>query len=191
MKIFCIQDSLAGVDFPVWYMLPDSAVLKEPNPFFIPDFDNRFSAHPVAVVRISRLGKSIAERFAHRYYEQIGLGCRITADSLLERLRSLGAPWEKGVSFDRSFWHGSLVDKHELLSCGDVQVAYGEDRWAVSLSGLEERIASAIVEVSRTSSLKMGDIIAVPLGEGSVTLVEDVVFEMGFEDKKLLTVRTR
>ncbi|KAA6306668.1 Ureidoglycolate lyase, partial [termite gut metagenome] len=79
---------------PVIFMKPDSAILKDGKPFFIPDFSNEIHYETELVVRISRLGKHIAQRFAHRYYDAITVGIDFTARDLQREFRQKGNPWE-------------------------------------------------------------------------------------------------
>ena len=106
MKIICVGMNYAehnkelngGVlvkpERPVIFMKPDSAILKGGKPFFIPDFAERFDYEAELVVRISKLGKNIAPRFAHRYYDAVTVGVDITARDMQERFRKEGLPWE-------------------------------------------------------------------------------------------------
>lgn len=75
-------------------MKPDSAILKDGKPFFIPDFSNEVHYETEVVVRICRLGKNIAPRFAHRYYDAVTVGIDFTARDLQRKFREAGNPWE-------------------------------------------------------------------------------------------------
>ena len=83
---------------PVIFMKPDSALLKDSKPFFIPDFCRQVDYETELVVRICRLGKNISERFAHRYYDAVTVGIDFTARDLQRRFRSEGKPWEYDFS---------------------------------------------------------------------------------------------
>ena len=87
---------------PVIFMKPDSAILKDGKPFFIPDFSNEVHYETELVVRINRLGKNIASRFAHRYYDAVTVGIDFTARDLQRRFREAGNPWELCKGFDSS-----------------------------------------------------------------------------------------
>ena len=103
---------------PVIFTKADSALLKDHKPFFIPDWSNRVDYETEIVVRICRLGKSIPEKFAHRYYDAVTVGIDFTARDWQQRLRSEGKPWELCKGFDGSAVIGDWVDKSLL---GDVQ----------------------------------------------------------------------
>ncbi|KAA6300231.1 MAG: Ureidoglycolate lyase, partial [Candidatus Ordinivivax streblomastigis] len=87
---------------PVIFMKPDSAILKNGNPFFIPDFSNEVHYETEVVVRICKLGKNIALRFAPRYYDAVTVGIDFTARDLQRELRRKGNPWELCKGFDSS-----------------------------------------------------------------------------------------
>src|SRR5690554_5167782 len=111
MKILCIGRNYANharelsnpvPTEPVVFLKPDSALLRNNDPFFLPDFAKSFHHEVEIVVRINRVGKCIEERFAHRYYDEIGLGIDFTARDLQDDLRKKGLPWEKSKAFDNS-----------------------------------------------------------------------------------------
>ena len=85
---------------PVIFMKPDSAILKDSKPFFIPDFSNEIHYETELVVRINRLGKNIAPRFANRYYDAVTVGIDFTARDLQRKFREQGNPWELCKGFD-------------------------------------------------------------------------------------------
>ena len=87
---------------PVIFMKPDSALLKDSKPFFIPDFCEQVDYETEMVVRICRLGKNISERFAHRYYDAVTVGIDFTARDLQRKFRAEGKPWELCKGFDSS-----------------------------------------------------------------------------------------
>ena len=94
---------------PVIFMKPDSALLKDGKPFFIPDFSNEVHYETELVVKICRLGKNISERFAHRYYEEATVGIDFTARDLQRNIREAGNPWEISKGFDDSAAIGKFV----------------------------------------------------------------------------------
>ena len=99
---------------PVIFMKPDSAILKDGKPFFIPDFSNEVHYETELVVRINRLGKNIASRFAHRYYDAVTVGIDFTARDLQRRFREVGNPWELCKGFDSSAAIGTFVPVEQL-----------------------------------------------------------------------------
>lgn len=158
---------------PVIFMKPDSALLKDGKPFFIPDFSREIHYETELVVRISRVGKNIAPRFAHRYYDALTVGIDFTARDLQNRYRSLGLPWELSKGFDSSAAVGRFVpaegfeDVQRLnfhLTVDEVEVQRANTR--DMLVGIDETIAY----VSRFVTLKIGDLLftGTPVGVGPV-----------------------
>ena len=90
-------------------MKPDSAILKDGKPFFIPDFSNEVHYETELVVRINRLGKNISPRFASRYYDALTVGIDFTARDLQRKFREAGNPWELCKGFDSSAAIGTFV----------------------------------------------------------------------------------
>ena len=103
---------------PTIFMKSDSSLLKEGKPFFIPDFSSEVHYETEIVVRIDRLGKNIAERFAHRYYNEVTVGIDFTARDLQNKLRAQGLPWEISKAFDNSAVIGTFIP---LEQAGDVK----------------------------------------------------------------------
>ena len=99
---------------PVLFMKPDTALLKDGKPFFLPPFSERIEYETELVVRISRLGKNIAPRFAHRYYDAVTVGIDFTARDLQARLRAEGSPWEISKGFDGSAVVGDFIPVDEV-----------------------------------------------------------------------------
>ena len=117
MKIICIgrnyaehaaelheqlNDSGKLPEEPMFFLKPDTALLRNNDPFYIPAFSHEVHYECELVVRIDRVGKSIAERFAHRYYKEVGLGIDFTARDLQRQAAAEGLPWERSKAFDRS-----------------------------------------------------------------------------------------
>ena len=99
---------------PTVFMKPETALLKDGKPFFLPHFSERIEHEAEVAVRICRLGKNIAPRFAYRYYDALTVGVDFTARDLQARLREQGAPWEIAKAFDGSAALGTWVDKDTL-----------------------------------------------------------------------------
>ena len=163
-----------GETSPVIFLKPDSALLRDGKPFFVPDFSEEVQYETEVVVRISRLGRSIAPRFAHRYYDAVTVGIDFTARDLQSRFRAAGLPWELSKGFDGSAAVGRFVPLAEVG--GDVQALdfhldidgrmAQQGRTAEMLHPVDEVIAY----VSRFMTLKMGDLLCTgtPAGVGRV-----------------------
>lgn len=160
---------------PVWFLKPDTAMLRNNDPFYIPDFSQEVHYECELVVRINRVGRAIAERFAHRYYDEVGLGIDFTARDLQRRAIAEGLPWECAKAFDYS---AALAPKFIPLAelGGDVQHLHfaldvnGECRQRGDTSEMLFTVDRLIAAVSRYMTLRMGDLLftGTPAGVGPV-----------------------
>ena len=179
---------------PVLFMKPDTALLKDGKPFFMPDFSENMHYETELVVRINRLGKNIAERFAHRYYDEVTVGVDFTARDLQQRLKEKGLPWEISKSFDNSAAIGEFVSKNELNDIQNVNFHLDIDGRSVQQGNTKDMIYSVdkiISYISRFFTLKIGDLIftGTPAGVGPVSINNHL---QGYiEDKKLLDFKVK
>jgi len=130
MKIICIANNYAQhakeinhevPDKPVFFLKPDSAILRNNNPFFMPGFSNEIHHEVELVLKINRLGKGIQEKFAHRYYNEIGIGIDFTAIDLQRNCKEKGLPWEIAKAFDSSAAIGvKFIDKTNLPDINNI-----------------------------------------------------------------------
>ena len=171
MKIICIGrnyadhiDELDNVrpDEPVIFIKPDTAIAQSNLPFFIPEFSNEVHHEVEVLVRINRIGKHIQTKFAHKYYDQIGLGIDFTARDVQQQLKSKGLPWEKAKAFDGSAFVGKWFDKSAFGDLGKLpfflqknDVVVQEADTSLMLWSIDEIIAY----VSQYFTLKIGDIL--------------------------------
>ncbi len=200
MKIFAIgmnyaeynkslHETLSVSEEPVVFTKADSALLKDHKPFFIPDDMGKIECEAEVVVRICRLGKTISERFAHRYYDAVTVGIDFTARELQQKLREKGLPWDLCKGFDGSAALGKWVQKDKFL---DVQRL----RFHLDINGktVQEGCTSdmlftvdrIISYISRFFTLKTGDIIytGCPAVCGPVSINDHL--EGYLEDRKVL-----
>ena len=200
MKIFAIgmnyaeynkslHETLSVSEEPVVFTKADSALLKDHKPFFIPDDMGKIECEAEVVVRICRLGKTISERFAHRYYDAVTVGVDFTARELQQKLREKGLPWDLCKGFDGSAALGEWVQKDKFL---DVQRL----RFHLDINGktVQEGCTSdmlftvdrIISYISRFFTLKTGDIIytGCPAVCGPVSINDHL--EGYLEDRKVL-----
>ena len=186
MKIICIgrnyrlhseelgHGTAADTAEPIFFLKPDTALLRNNDPFYIPDFSQRVDYECELVVRIDRLGKCIDRKFAHRYYNEVGLGIDFTARDLQQRAIAEGLPWTAAKGFDRSAAISpQFVPLAELGSVGNLHFELsinGEVRQrgetAQMLFGVDEIIEC----VSKYMTLRTGDLIftGTPAGVGPV-----------------------
>ncbi len=158
---------------PVVFLKPDSALLRNNDPFYIPDFAQSFHYEVEIVVRINRVGKHIEERFAHRYYDQVGLGIDFTARDLQDELRAKGLPWEKCKAFDSSAVISQFVDKNNYPNLQNLRFRLevnGQVRQNGNTSDMIFSVDRIIEHLSRYFTLKMGDYIftGTPAGVGPI-----------------------
>ena len=158
---------------PVFFLKQENAITRRNRPFFLPDFSEQVDYETEIIVKINRLGKCIQEKFAHLYYEEIGLGVDFTARDLQRKCIEQGEPWEIAEAFDGSAVVGKFLPKsrfqglqnlhfHLMLNDQKVQEGYSGDMLFT--------IDQIIAYVSRFMTLKTGDIIftGTPVGIGPV-----------------------
>ncbi len=160
---------------PVWFLKPDTAMLRNNDPFYIPPFSNEIHYECELVVKINRLGRAISEKFAHRYYDEVGLGIDFTARDLQREQVAKGLPWERAKAFDYS---AALPPKFIPLAelGGDVQnlrfemELNGEIRQKGNTAEMIFGVDRIIAAVSRYMTLRTGDLIftGTPAGVGKV-----------------------
>ena len=123
MKIICVgrnySDHIKELDNktpeePILFLKPDSAILLKKQPFYIPEFSKDVHHEVELLVRINRLGKHIDRKFAHKYFDEIGLGIDFTARDLQTKLKKEGLPWEKAKAFDGSAVVGAFINKNQI-----------------------------------------------------------------------------
>lgn len=160
---------------PVVFSKPDSALLRNNDPFYLPDFAKEFHHEVELVVRIGRLGKNIEESFAHRYYEELALGVDFTARDLQDELRSKGLPWEKCKAFDGSAVLSGFTPKMRFADVNNINFSLkvnGEVRQQGNTADMINGIDRLIAYVSKYFTLKIGDLIytGTPAGVGAVQI---------------------
>lgn len=192
MKIFNIlPDSQSDDNGITWFFMPDSTIIRSGNPFFIPDFDDRFEIYPALAVKINRLGKSVAERFAYRYYNEITLGATVRAAHLLHKLSNTGLPWTRAVNFDKSCFLGDFIPAEELKESNDLLFRLGNEEMKFTLTNARQRIAEAIVAISADNIIKMGDIVLIPLTDNGRELKQDQNLAASVNLSPLLEIRIK
>jgi fumarylpyruvate hydrolase len=184
MKIICVgwnypdhnlEMKHETVSEPVIFMKPDSALLRENKPFFIPDFSKQVEYEVELVVRINRLGKNISEKFASRYYEEVALGVDFTARDLQQRQRALGAPWEIAKAFDNSAVISDFIPLSTLANAEGISFSLSKNGVEVQRGNTRDMLFSVnqiIAYVSQFFTLKIGDLIytGTPAGVGPVVI---------------------
>jgi 2-keto-4-pentenoate hydratase/2-oxohepta-3-ene-1,7-dioic acid hydratase in catechol pathway len=185
MKIICIgrnydehvrelNNSLP--ENPVFFMKPDSAILRNNNPFFYPDFSSEIHHEVEVVFRICRLGRCIEERFAHRYYDAVTIGIDFTARDIQQKCKKEGLPWEIAKAFDSSAPISPVfVEKERFKSLSDINFRLNINEQVVQQGNTKNmlfNIDRIIAYVSQFVTLRTGDLIytGTPSGVGPVRI---------------------
>lgn len=199
MKIICIGRNYVAhahelnneiPDEPVFFMKPDSSLLRNNEPFYIPDWTKDVHHEIELVIKINRLGKNIDKRFAYRYYDEIGLGIDFTARDIQNKLKDKGLPWEKAKAFDQAAVLSNVfIDKTVFPDQQNISFKLKINDKLVQSGNSELMIFSfdeIISNVSKYVTLKIGDLIytGTPEGVGPVKIGDHL--EGFLEDKKLL-----
>ena len=182
MKIICIgrnySDHIKELSNtkptnPVVFLKPDSAILPNKNPFFIPPFSNDIHYEVEVLIKINKVGKHIASKFACKYYDEIGLGIDFTARDIQQKCKEKGLPWEKAKAFDGSAVIGNFYDKNEfdLENLSFQLLKNNEIVQKGNTQSMLWKIDELISYVSQYFTLKKGDIIftGTPAGVGKVS----------------------
>ena len=200
MKIFAVgmnyiqhnkelDGTLYKPEEPVIFTKADSALLKDSKPFFLPDELGRIDYETELVVRICRLGKSIPQRFAHRYYDAVTVGIDFTARDLQNKLRAEGKPWDLCKGFDGSAAIGEWVSIEKFR---DIQAIHfrldfnGNTVQEGCSSDMLFKVDEIIAYISQWFTLKTGDILytGTPAGVGPVHIDDHLTGWL--EDRKVL-----
>ncbi len=201
MKIICIGRNYAEhakelnnavPTEPVFFLKPDTAVLKNGSTFYLPDFSNDIHHELEIVVKISKAGKFIEPDFAHKYFDEIGLGIDFTARDIQQKCKEKGLPWEKAKAFDGSAPLGEFISKSELNDLGNIDfelLVNGTSRQRGNSRDMIFNISQIIAYVSRFVTLKTGDLIYTGTPSGVAAVIEGDVLEGFLNGKKLLEIK--
>ena len=203
MKIICIgrnyTDHIKELanerpEDPVVFLKPDTSLVLKNQPFFIPPFSDDVHYEVEILVRINRIGKHIQQKFAHKYYDEIGLGIDFTARDLQAKLKAKGLPWEKAKAFDGAAVVGDWVNKSELPHIDELQFEMTKNGTVVQQSSsalMLWKVDELIAYGSQFFTLKIGDIIftGTPAGVGPVA--ENDVLEGSLEGRQLFSIKVK
>lgn len=171
---------------PVLFLKPDSSLLKNNKPFFLPDFSVDIHYEVEVVIKISKLGKGISSKFAHRYYDEITLGIDVTARDLQNKLRAAGMPWEISKCFDGAAPLGRFISVDSIKDMADLDFRLDINNNTVQKGNTSDMIFgfNEIVEyASRYFTLKTGDLIftGTPPGVGKLQRNDNLIAYLGEE----------
>ncbi|MCU0323863.1 MAG: fumarylacetoacetate hydrolase family protein [Spirosomaceae bacterium] len=198
MKIICIGRNYAEhikelnnerPDEPVIFTKPDTAILKDGEAFYYPDFSSDIHHEVEIIVKINKMGKNIEEKFAHKYYEEIGIGIDFTARDIQSKLKSKGLPWDLAKGFNGSAPISEFVPKTKFADLKNLNfnlLVNGDVKQAGNTSMMLYPIDTIIAFVSKYFTLKVGDIIftGTPAGVGAVKVGDKL--EAAIEGEKML-----
>ena len=179
---------------PVVFMKPDSAVLLKQHPFVIPEFSEDVHHEIEIIVKISKVGKYIEPKFAHKYYDEISVGIDFTARDLQEKLKAKGLPWEKAKAFDGSAVVGEFLPKSKFGSLENITFELTNNNKTVqkgNSSHMLWKIDELISYVSQFFTLKIGDIIFTGTPEGVAAVNPDDVLEGFLEGQQLFRIQVK
>jgi 2-keto-4-pentenoate hydratase/2-oxohepta-3-ene-1,7-dioic acid hydratase in catechol pathway len=203
MKIICIGRNYANhieelqnerPAEPVVFMKPDSAILLKQHPFVIPEFSDDVHHEVEIIVKISKVGKYIEPKFAHKYYEEISVGIDFTARDLQAKLKAKGLPWEKAKAFDGSAVIGDFLPKGQFSSLENITFELTNNNKSVQIgdsSLMLWNIDELISYVSQYFTLKIGDIIFTGTPAGVAAVKPDDVLEGFLEGQKLFRIQVK
>lgn len=198
MKILCIGRNYAAhiqelknevPAEPVFFLKPDTALLRNNEAFYIPDFSKDVHHEVEVVLKISKRGKHISEKFAADYFNEIGIGIDFTARDLQSKLKEKGLPWEKAKAFDGSAPVSNFVSKTEFadlnnldfsLKVNDTQVQKG------NTSLMLHNFSKIIAELSNYFTLNQGDLIFTGTPEGVSAVKEGDRLQAFIGNKKMM-----
>lgn len=206
MKIICIGrnyvdhikefDNGEPTQEPIFFLKPDTALLRNNDAFYIPKFSEQVDYETELVVKINRVGKCIEERFAHRYYDEVGLGIDFTARDLQRKAMAAGLPWEMAKGFD----HSAAISPR-FLSLNELGKRVEELRFEMTINDQVRQVGEPrlmihsvdkiISYVSRFMTLKMGDLIYTGTPSGVGPVKKGDVLRASLEGEELLNFDIR
>jgi 2-keto-4-pentenoate hydratase/2-oxohepta-3-ene-1,7-dioic acid hydratase in catechol pathway len=188
MKIFCVGRNYAAhakelgnevPDEPVIFMKPKSALLQPHTPFYYPEFTNELHHECELVIRVSKNGKYIQEKFANKYYDAVTVGIDFTARDIQNELKAKGLPWEKAKAWDNSAVIGKWVPFVDVKNKKDINFGMYKNKELVQQGSSAAMLHSfdiIIAYISNYFSVNIGDIIftGTPAGVGEVVVGDEL-----------------
>ena len=176
---------------PLFFLKPDTAIQPKGHPFFIPNFSDNIHYEVELVVKIDKAGKYIEEKFAHKYYSQIGLGIDFTARDIQEECKSKGLPWEKAKGFDGSAQISKIFIDKSNLDLNNISFSLEKNGEIVQKGNSADMIFhfdKIISYLSKFYSLKVGDLIYTGTPEGVGKVLTGDILKGFITDKEMLNV---
>jgi acylpyruvate hydrolase len=179
---------------PVIFLKPDTALLTPKNPFYIPDFSKDVHHEAELVIRISKAGKNIEEKFAHRYYDAVTVGIDFTARDVQQRQKEKGLPWEIAKAFDHSAPVGVFVSISEIRDKSKISFRLdcnGKTVQQTTSNLMIYTFDKIIAYASQFFTLKKGDFIFTGTPKGVAAVKANDKLEAWLEDRKILTLNVK
>jgi 2-keto-4-pentenoate hydratase/2-oxohepta-3-ene-1,7-dioic acid hydratase in catechol pathway len=203
MKIFCVGRNYSDhakelgndvPDEPVIFMKPKSALLQPHTPFYYPEFTNELHYECELVLRVSKNGKYIQEKFASKYYDAVTLGIDFTARDLQDELKKKGLPWEKAKAWDNSAVVGKWVPLANVKNSKEINFSFHKNKEEVQKGNSADMIFDfdyIISHISNYFSVNIGDLIftGTPKGVGEIVVGDEV--EAFMEGESLLAMEIK
>lgn len=179
---------------PVLFLKPDTAILLKKQPFFIPEFSNEVHHEVEILVKINRIGKHIDRKFAHKYYDEIGLGIDFTARDLQTKLKEKGLPWEKAKAFDGAAVVGNFLSKSDFKNIDDINFRLEKNdklQQTGNTSLMLWKIDTLIEYISKYFTLKIGDIIFTGTPSGVAKVNSNDILKGFIEEKEVFSIKVK
>ena len=179
---------------PVLFLKPDTAILLKKQPFFIPEFSVNVHHEVEILVKINKIGKHIDRKFAHKYYDEIGLGIDFTARDLQSQLKKKGLPWEKAKAFDGSAVIGNFVSKTKYIDINNINFSLKRNNEVVqsgNTSLMLWKIDTLIEYISKYFTLKIGDVIFTGTPSGVGKVFSDDVLNGFVEEEEMFSIKVK
>jgi 2-keto-4-pentenoate hydratase/2-oxohepta-3-ene-1,7-dioic acid hydratase in catechol pathway len=179
---------------PVLFLKPDTSILLKKQPFFIPEFSNEVHHEVEILVKINRIGKHIDRKFAHKYYDEIGLGIDFTARDLQSKLKEKGLPWEKAKAFDGAAVVGKFLAKNDFKNVDDINFRLEKNdkvQQKGNTSLMLWKIDTLIEYISKYFTLKIGDIIFTGTPSGVAKVNPNDILKGFIEEKEIFSIKVK
>ena len=203
MKIICIGRNYVNhakelgnqiPSEPLFFLKPETAIQPKGHPFLIPDFSNEIDYEVELVIKIDKIGKNIEERFAFKYYSEVGLGIDFTARDIQDDCKAKGLPWEKAKGFDGSAQISRTFINKSELDLNNISFRLEKDGKQVQVGNSKDMLFSfdeIIAHISKFYTLKIGDLVYTGTPEGVGKVKKGEALQGFIEDKKMFKVAVR
>ena len=203
MKIICIGRNYVNhakelgnqiLSEPLFFLKPETAIQPKGHPFFIPDFSDDIHYEVELVVKIDKTGKNIEEKYAYKYYNEIGLGIDFTARDIQEECKAKGLPWEKAKGFDGAAQISRTFINKSELDLNDISFRLEKNGEQVQVGNSKDMLFSfdaIIAHISKFYTLKIGDLIYTGTPEGVGKVEEGETLKGFIGDKEMFKIAVK